>query len=1007
MATIRMFATVLASFARRTSCRFVCAIAFTLPVLALNPAYRISQYTRSSWRSNAGIQAVRRIKQTPDGYLWLATRSGLMRFDGVHFSTFKAGSEEGLESSTIQDLLIDPDGSMWVATRGGGLAHYQGGKFHTYTLRDGLPSEDIASLFRDSHGTLWVGTRGAGIARMLNGKFEKLAVAIPPATSITAFLEGPDHSLWIAATGYGVLRLQNGILTSFTVKDGLPDNRVDALYRDHAGTLWTAGWKGISFWNGTRFVAHPAINRAVSESQAISCIEDRNGNFWIASSSGLFRARGTEVDRMDRSMGLSGDFVSDVFEDREGNLWVGTRAGLDRFQDGQIQVFTQPGPIVADTQGIWTVSNGQISRLAANTTHAWSVSLPKGSTVSTFLSMRDAGFLIGFDKGARIWTGEHTRSAAELSGLSIRSLLQARDGSIWIGTVNRGLLRWKSFGESRTLTETGVPDKWIVTLAQDRTGAVWAGSTTGGLYRIDEGKVQHFGRDEGFRSPSVYTVFIDNNGELWIGSSVGLSWFQDGQIRTVNSQQGLPADQVFAILEDSFNHIWLLEYPGIVSIDRRSLAQWASGVRHKLDVALYPLAPELQVRTGITFFPSAARSADGHLWFGIADGLCQVTPPNPADAHTPQFRVLVEDVTVDHVAHPEPDRIRIPPGAGSVELRYTALTLSNSEAVRFRYRLEGLDNDWVDAGARRLAFYNNLKPGVYTFRVAASTGKDQWQESPALALYQVPFFYQTWWFRLLASATALSLAFFAYRLRLRQAVDRIQAGFQQRIDERTRVARELHDTLLQSLHALLLSFQRAANVLPDRPMEAKHRLEGAIDQAAQAITESRDAVQGLRSSTVVTNDLPIAIQTLGEELASKQTREEAALFDVAVDGKSRDLNPILRDDVYRIACEALRNAFQHAHARHIEVELHYDERQLRLRIRDDGKGIVSQVLSNEGRSGHWGFEGMRERAKLVGGQLEIWSELDSGTEIELSIPASIAYLTSATRHSRKNTSTNI
>ena len=221
------------------------------------------------------------------------------------------------------------------------------------------------------------------------------------------------------------------------------------------------------------------------------------------------------------------------------------------------------------------------------------------------------------------------------------------------------------------------------------------------------------------------------------------------------------------------------------------------------------------------------------------------------------------------------------------------------------------------------------------------------------------------------------------------------------MNERTRIARELHDTVLQTLHGLLMSFQRAANLLPERPVEAKQRLEGAIDQAAQAITEGRDAVQGLRSSTVVTNDLALAIQTLGEELAAKQTTQNPPLFNVAVEGTLRDLNPILRDDVYRIAGEALRNAFHHAQARRIEVDIQYDERQLRLRVRDDGKGISAQLLSNKGRSGHWGLQGMRERAKLVGGHLEIWSELDSGTEIELSIPASIAYLTSAPSNREK------
>ena len=352
-------------FARWTVSASVFLVVLALPALALNPAYQISQYAHTSWRADAGIQTVRRIKQTPDGYLWLATRVGLVRFDGVRFTTFKAGSEKGLESSTTQDLVIDPDGSVWVATLGGGVAHYQAGKFHTYTVKDGLPSDEIGALYRDSRGTLWVGTRGAGIARRVNGQFEKLPLAVPPGR-ISAFLEGPDHSLWISILGYGVFRLQNGILTPFAVHDGIPDDRVIGLYLDPTGRIWTAGYKGISFWNGTRFVAYTAVNAVVGGSEVISCTEDREGNLWIASSSGLFRAHGEEVSRMDRSAGLSGDFVSDVYEDREGNIWAGTRAGLDRFRRSEVRLFRQPnGPIVADNRGVWTASNQKITRIAA------------------------------------------------------------------------------------------------------------------------------------------------------------------------------------------------------------------------------------------------------------------------------------------------------------------------------------------------------------------------------------------------------------------------------------------------------------------------------------------------------------------------------------------------------------------------------------------------------------------------------------------------------------------
>ncbi|MGA9670389.1 MAG: ATP-binding protein [Terracidiphilus sp.] len=380
----------------------------------------------------------------------------------------------------------------------------------------------------------------------------------------------------------------------------------------------------------------------------------------------------------------------------------------------------------------------------------------------------------------------------ELSKLSIRSMLQDRDGSIWIGTANRGLLHWNPSAGSRGLTETGVPDKWIMTLAQDHTGALWAGSISGGgLYRLHDGKVQHFGRDEGFRSTLIYSVYVDKQGELWIGSADGLSWFQDGVIRTVNSQQGLPADQVFAILDDSFNRIWLSGQLGITAIDKKSLSEWASGVAHKLEPVLYPFPRGVETGFPAQFFPSAARSTDGNLWFGGIGGLCEVTPLDPAASHTSHFPVLVEDVTVDSVFHSANGVIGMPPGTRSIEVRYTALTLSNAEAVRFRYRLEGMDKDWVDADTRRLAFYDNLKPGAYKFRVAARVGEEQWQESSTLMLEQLPYSYQTWWFMLLASAAALSLVFFLYRLRANQ----VARQFNARLAERARIVQELRKTI--------------------------------------------------------------------------------------------------------------------------------------------------------------------------------------------------------------------
>lgn len=723
-----------------------------LPVYGLSPTFTLSQYIHTSWGSDFDLQAVRRLAQTPDGYLWLATRAGLVRFDGSRFKTFKAGADKGLESSTTQDLLVDTDGSLWIASLGGGISHYQDGAFTSYTSHDGLQSNEIQTLYRDSHGVMWIGTRGRGIMRKVRDRFEPGPRAMS-SSSVTSFLED-DHSLWIATTA-GVYRLQNGTLRSFSTSDGLPDPRVNCLCRDHSGRIWTGGWKGISYWNGTRFVGHPAVNAAMSS--AIACREDRAGNFWVASSSGLYRVQGANVTKMDSSSGLSGDYASDVLEDREANLWVATRGGLDRLRDGQIRTFTrheglasQPGPLLADEKGgVWSVLSRHVARVAENVVKTWPLTLPSGSTPFTVLAEADSDFLIGFDKGVMHWKSERSEIVRELAGLNVHCLFKAHNGTIWIATSNRGLLRWQlSSHGKRTLRETGVPDTFVQSLGEDHSGNILAGTVHGDLYRIAGDTIEHFGPDAGFRS-AVYTIFVDSKGDPWFGSIGGVSWFQNGRIQTVGSREGLPADQAFEILDDSYGRLWLLTFAGIVEIEKEHLFEWAAGRRRRIDPVTYKYNAGLEIIGQFRFFQDAVRSADGHLWFSLPNGLIEVTPPRPG-THGLAYPVLVEDVTIDRVPYPNPKAIRIPPGARSVEILYTALTLSTPEALRFRYRLEGNDKDWVDADTRRVAFYNNLKPGTYTFRVSARAGEEHWQESSILTVEQLPFFWQTQWFLLLS-----------------------------------------------------------------------------------------------------------------------------------------------------------------------------------------------------------------------------------------------------------------
>jgi len=360
--------------------------------------------------------------------------------------------------------------------------------------------------------------------------------------------------------------------------------------------------------------------------------------------------------------------------------------------------------------------------------------------------------------------------------------------------------------------------------------------------------------------------------------------------------------------------------------------------------------------------------------------------------------VHVDGISVDGRLIHLGEQIRVRPPHQKITVSYSGLSLSFPTRVRFMYRLDGFDRSWTEPTSAREATYTNLESGHYRFHVMASNSDGVWNSTEAILPFEVdPAFWQTWWFQLAWVAAFLALLWALYQLRLRQVAQQFNMRLEERVSERTRIARELHDTLLQSFQGLLLRFQAATNFLPERPAEARKTLESAIDQAAKAITEGRDAVQGLRSSTVVAGDFALTINTLGQELASGETNPNAAEFHVDVEGTPQNLHPILRDEVYRIAGEALRNAFKHAQAQRIEVEIRYDERQLRLRVRDDGKGIDAKHLDGDGYAGHYGLRGMRERAKLMGGTLAVWSELDSGTEVELSIPGSHAYDTSPTR----------
>jgi signal transduction histidine kinase len=588
-----------------------------------------------------------------------------------------------------------------------------------------------------------------------------------------------------------------------------------------------------------------------------------------------------------------------------------------------------------------------------------------------------------------------------LSSDLVARLFIDRAGTLWATTFN-GLNRFDPATSHFTVYKADKQSAGQIYLdvKQDRQGALWLGTHYSGLQRFDPTTEQFTVYKHNANDPTslsnnrVNSVYFDHSGTMWAGTQDGLDKFdpKTGGFKTYYQEDGLSGNVVSCILEDERGKLWMSTNNGLSVFDPS-----------KQTFKNYSVADGLP-GADLTAWGACFKSSSGEMFFGGYSGGVAFHPEKVVDSpYVPpvvltDFRLFNRPVTVGADSPLSKSigytsALSLSHDKNVFSLEFSALSYFNPATNRYRYKLEGLDRQWHEVGSnQRLVTYTTLPAAMYTFRVQCATSRGAWSEPGLeLAVEILPPWWNTWWFRTVCVALILFLISSLYYYRLGQMARQYQLRLEERVSERTRIARDLHDTLLQSFQGVLMKFSAVTYLLPSRPAEAQKTLETVVDQARQAITEGRDAVQGLRSSTVISNDLARAISTLGEELAADPTGRNSANFSVQVEGKSRDLVPLIRDEVYQIAGEALRNAFRHAQAERIEVKIHYDNRWFRLQVWDNGKGIDPKVLAEGGRTGHYGMPGMQERAKLVGGKLSVWSELDSGTETELTIPASIAY----------------
>jgi ligand-binding sensor domain-containing protein/signal transduction histidine kinase len=726
----------------------------------LDPGKAISQYNLDVWTSELSLpqNSVTAVVQARDGYLWLGTYGGLVRFDGVQFTVFQQGRSEGLASNSIQALLEDRQGNLWIGTNGGGLSRFKDGVFTSFDTDDGLANDIVRTLFEDSRGTLWIGTND-GLSRFQEGRLVSYTTRDGLSNGvIRAISEEPAGVLWVGTNGGGLVRFSNGRFEAITTRDGLPSNFVFALRRDREGRLWIGtNGGGLCRKEGERLLTYTTRDGLGSDI-IWSLEEDGRGSLWVGTyGGGLCRLRDRRFSCFSSRQGLSNDFVRALLADREGSLWIGTYSGgLNRLRDGKVTTYTKregladdfARAIFEDSEGtLWIgTTGGGLSRFRDGKFRTYGPGEGVGSDVRALHETPDGALWIGSAGHglARLERGRFRRytTGDGLAHMNVSALASDRDGALWVGTNGGGLSRLREGGWTTWTARDGLAGNFIMAALVDREGAIWVGTDGSGLGRFKDGRFTTYTRRQGLASDIVFALHEDANGALWIGTAGGLSRFRNGRFETLTTRNGLLDDVVFQILEDA-GSLWVSGNHGISRVARADLEAALADPSRSVSPAAYGTADGMKSRecSGVAQ-PAGIRTRQGQLWFPTARGVVMIDPTrNPRNTLPPS--VKIEQVQADG----QPVGPVVSPGKERWEFRYTGLSFLAPQKVLFKYKLEGFDHDWVPADTRRVAYYTRIPPGHYTFRVIACNNDGVWNDTGDRVRFTLrPYFHQTGWF---------------------------------------------------------------------------------------------------------------------------------------------------------------------------------------------------------------------------------------------------------------------
>jgi signal transduction histidine kinase/ligand-binding sensor domain-containing protein len=1015
--------------AARRSTVLLSLLLFTAFAAALDPHQSLRHYGYESWQTDNGLpqNTVHAVLQTQDGYIWLATEAGLVRFDSVKFTVFTHKDTPQLGSDLIYSLTEDKSGTLWIGTASG-VTRYRDRSFLGFAEPGGLQSTLVWSLHEDRKGAIWAVTSG-GLARFDGTRFQNLS-GISPLTESSRILDGSNGSLWLG-TSEGLFEAAPGEPIHFTpigqattiqamaldkngrVWAGMPNGleicalgkcepfsmpaaspasrNVAALAVDGTGAVWIGTGAGLAHYDGAVTTIYKNKDGLPSDIvQLLFC--DREGTVWVGTGAGIARVVDKQIDGFTPKEGFSSNVVLSILEDREGNLWLGTESGgLDILRDRAFTTYTAQDGISDDhirsvyqdhKDTVWLgTSGGGLDRRYSKGFTALTASDGLSSNVVLSIASAPNGDLwLGTPDGLnRIRDGKITifTSADGLADDFVRSLYFDAQGVLWIGT-RRGLSELKD-GKFITYSSLdGLGGNLVGSILQSRDRSLWI-STFGGLTHRQNDRFTNYTEKDGLSNHTVTALHEDSDGTLWIGTNGGgLNRLRQGAFKAVSPKGTALPEAIYSILEDAAGNLWMSSNQGIFRANRNDLNRYLDGTASGATVASYGVADGMKVNEASSGgHPAAWRLDDGELWFATLKGAATVNPAHLAINNVAPL-MSIEQFSVDDNPVFAGNTVTIKPGGRRFAFEYAALSFSAPQKVRFKYRLEGFDHGWVDAAALRTAYYTNLPPGPYTFQVLACNNDGVWSTAPASFSFRLqPFFYQTVWFYLLLTLLTGALVYAGYHWRLRQ----IESRFNAVMAERNRIAREIHDTLAQGFVAVSVQLQIVSRLLGSSTEAAKHHLSQAQELVRSGLEDARKAIWELRSQSAENRDLAAQLA----KMADRVTAGTDIQTEVRVNGAYHPLDRQVENELMRIAQEAVTNVVRHADAKRVEIQLKFSAKGVVLSVQDNGHGFSGEPASI--MDGHFGIAGMKERAQQIGGTLTLSSHEGQGTRVSVEVAA--------------------